>query len=121
MGAMQIPLYSDSYSSSSSGQSEDVFQHDEAVYGLSTDPNNENIFASACDDGRVLVYDTREPTTSGSRGKSSMQMKFKIFAYVLHFQPNFSVSLVPFKECWLTSLPSVQAVSMKHNLLTFCE
>ena len=77
MGTMQIPLYSDSYSSSSSsGQSEDVFQHDEAVYGLSTDPNNENIFASACDDGRVLVYDTREPTTSGSRGKSSMQMNF---------------------------------------------
>lgn len=54
------------FNSASSGQSEDVFQHDEAVYGLSTDPNNENIFASACDDGRVLVYDTREPATSGN-------------------------------------------------------
>jgi WD repeat-containing protein 22 len=44
----------------------DVFQHEEAVYGLSNDPNNEHIFASACDDGRVLVYDTREPATSGA-------------------------------------------------------
>lgn len=43
----------------------DVFLHDEAVYGLSADPNNENIFASACDDGRVLIYDTREPATTG--------------------------------------------------------
>ncbi|XP_076442508.1 DDB1- and CUL4-associated factor 5-like [Babylonia areolata] len=47
-----------------SGETEDVFRHDEAVYGLSTDPNNETIFASACDDGRVLVYDTREPASS---------------------------------------------------------
>ncbi|KAK7103564.1 hypothetical protein V1264_018436 [Littorina saxatilis] len=47
-----------------SGETEDVFPHDEAVYGLSTDPNNETVFASACDDGRVLVYDTRMPTTS---------------------------------------------------------
>ena len=90
MGAMQIPLYSDSYSSSSSsGQSEDVFQHDEAVYGLSTDPNNENIFASACDDGRVLVYDTREPTTSGSRGESSMQMNILIFCMFFAFSAQF--------------------------------
>lgn len=43
-----------------------MFPHDEAVYGLSTDPNNETVFASACDDGRVLVYDTRMPTTSGN-------------------------------------------------------
>ena len=45
-----------------------MFQHDEAVYGLCTDPNNEHIFASACDDGRVLIYDTREPASSGTVG-----------------------------------------------------
>ncbi|KFM76065.1 DDB1- and CUL4-associated factor 5, partial [Stegodyphus mimosarum] len=38
----------------------DVFIHDEAVYGLSVDPVNENVFASACDDGRVLIWDIRQ-------------------------------------------------------------
>lgn len=38
----------------------DVFLHDEAVYGLSVDPINENIFVSACDDGRVLIWDIRQ-------------------------------------------------------------
>lgn len=47
-----------------SGQTLDVYLHEEAVYGLSADPNNDNIFASACDDGRVLIYDTREPAST---------------------------------------------------------
>lgn len=47
-----------------SGQTLDVFRHEEAVYGLSADPNNENIFASACDDGRILIFDTREPASA---------------------------------------------------------
>lgn len=38
----------------------DVFLHDEAVYGLSVDPVNENIFVSACDDGRILIWDIRQ-------------------------------------------------------------
>ncbi|XP_054723193.1 DDB1- and CUL4-associated factor 5-like [Uloborus diversus] len=38
----------------------DVFLHDEAVYGLSVHPANENIFASACDDGRILIWDIRQ-------------------------------------------------------------
>lgn len=44
------------------GETLDVFLHDEAVYGLSVDPTNENIFASACDDGRVLIWDVRQAT-----------------------------------------------------------
>ncbi|KAL5009193.1 hypothetical protein ScPMuIL_014774 [Solemya velum] len=43
------------------GQTVDVFMHDDVVYGLSADPVNEHVFASACDDGRILVYDIREP------------------------------------------------------------
>lgn len=43
-----------------------VFLHEEAVYGLSMDPLNDNVFASACDDGRVLIWDIREPSTTGS-------------------------------------------------------
>ncbi|KAL3874283.1 hypothetical protein ACJMK2_037322 [Sinanodonta woodiana] len=41
------------------GQTKDVFFHEDSVYGLSTDPVNCNVFASACDDGRILIYDTR--------------------------------------------------------------
>ncbi|CAH1791672.1 unnamed protein product, partial [Owenia fusiformis] len=46
------------------GETKDVFLHEEAVYGLSADPNNSSVFASACDDGRILVYDIREPPSS---------------------------------------------------------
>lgn len=42
------------------GETKDVFMHEDAVYGLSPDPTNPNVFASACDDGRVLIYDTRD-------------------------------------------------------------
>ncbi|NXH64883.1 DCAF5 factor, partial [Rhabdornis inornatus] len=38
----------------------DVFAHEDAVYGLSVSPVNDNIFASSSDDGRVLIWDIRE-------------------------------------------------------------
>ncbi|XP_076098557.1 DDB1- and CUL4-associated factor 5-like [Mytilus galloprovincialis] len=47
-----------------SGATLDVFMHDDAVYGLTSDPNNVNVFASACDDGRILVFDIREPAST---------------------------------------------------------
>ncbi|TRY91365.1 hypothetical protein DNTS_008521 [Danionella cerebrum] len=43
------------------GETLNVFLHDDAVYGLSVSPVNDNVFASASDDGRVLIWDTREP------------------------------------------------------------
>ena len=51
------------------GATLDVFNHDDAVYGLSVDPLNDNVFASACDDGRILIYDIRAPP---SEGKTSL-------------------------------------------------
>ena len=45
-----------------SGQTKDVLPHGDAVYGLSADPTNPSVFASACDDGRLLIYDTRDST-----------------------------------------------------------
>ena len=42
-----------------------MFSHSEAVYGLSADPLNASVFASACDDGRILVYDIRAPPSEG--------------------------------------------------------
>ncbi|NP_001090592.1 DDB1 and CUL4 associated factor 5 L homeolog [Xenopus laevis] len=45
-----------------SGETMDVFAHEEAVYGLSVSPVNDNVFASSSDDGRVLIWDIREST-----------------------------------------------------------
>lgn len=36
-----------------------MFLHQDAVYGLSVSPGNDNVFASSADDGRVLIWDTR--------------------------------------------------------------
>ena len=44
----------------------DVFLHDEAVYGISVDPINDNVFASACDDGKVVLYDIRSAPSEGT-------------------------------------------------------
>jgi len=38
----------------------DYFPHEEPVYGLSVHPDNHNLFLTACSDGRVLLYDTRQ-------------------------------------------------------------
>ena len=43
----------------------DYFLHEQPVYSVSVDPLNDNIFASACDDGRLLIYDIREPASNG--------------------------------------------------------
>ena len=46
----------------SRGETKDVFPHEDAVYGLSADPCNPSVFASACDDGRLLIFDIRDST-----------------------------------------------------------
>ncbi|ELU11233.1 hypothetical protein CAPTEDRAFT_181641 [Capitella teleta] len=46
-------------------EAEEIYNLEDAVYGLSTDPINSKIFATACADGRVLIYDTRAPSTEG--------------------------------------------------------
>lgn len=35
------------------------FLHEKAVFGLSIHPQNDFVFGSACDDGRILIYDIR--------------------------------------------------------------
>lgn len=44
---------------SSSGETIDVFTHTKPVYGLSIDSTNEQIFATACEDGKLLIFDLR--------------------------------------------------------------
>ena len=38
----------------------EFYRHEEPVYGLSVNPVNNNIFLTACSDGRVLLYDLRQ-------------------------------------------------------------
>lgn len=52
------------------GETLNVFLHDDAVYGLSVSPVNDNVFASSADDGRVLIWDTREPPHGGMHNLS---------------------------------------------------
>ncbi|GAB0092325.1 DDB1- and CUL4-associated factor 5 [Sergentomyia squamirostris] len=41
------------------GDTVDVFTHTKPVYGLSIDSTNEQIFATACEDGKLLIFDLR--------------------------------------------------------------
>lgn len=50
---------------SHSGELLDVFRHETAIYGVSTDPLNDNIFTTASHDGRVLIYDMRDTPSEG--------------------------------------------------------
>ena len=45
---------------STTGETVDVILHNDAIYGLSVNPVDDNIFASACDDGRVCIWDLRK-------------------------------------------------------------
>lgn len=49
--------------SHSSGYLLTSFLHEKPVYGLSVSPQNDYVFASAGEDGRILIYDIREPAT----------------------------------------------------------
>lgn len=44
----------------------DVFNLEHPVYGISVDPFNDNIFASAGEDGRILIFDTRLNAANGN-------------------------------------------------------
>ncbi|XP_055616554.1 uncharacterized protein DDB_G0283357 [Toxorhynchites rutilus septentrionalis] len=43
-------------------ESVDVFLHSKPVYGLSIDPSNDAIFATAGEDGKILIFDMRDST-----------------------------------------------------------
>lgn len=41
-------------------ESVDVFLHSKPVYGLSIDPSNDDMFATAGEDGKILIFDLRD-------------------------------------------------------------
>ncbi|XP_022237870.1 DDB1- and CUL4-associated factor 5-like isoform X2 [Limulus polyphemus] len=46
------------------GSALDIFSHEDAVYGISVEPTNDCVFATACNDGRILIWDSRESSSS---------------------------------------------------------
>ena len=41
----------------------DYFLHEKPVYGITLQPGNQNIFATACDDGKLRIFDMRSSTS----------------------------------------------------------
>lgn len=60
----------------------DVFYHTKPVYGLSVDPNNDNIFTTAGDDGRVLLFDLR-----ASNDEPSVVVRYRAPFHSVNFHP----------------------------------
>ena len=42
-----------------------MYYHDDPVYGLSVHPEDSNVFLTASDDGKVLLWDIRASPFSG--------------------------------------------------------
>ncbi|CAK9814260.1 DDB1- and CUL4-associated factor 5 [Anthophora quadrimaculata] len=76
------------------------FLHEKPVYGLSVHQYNDNVFASACDDGRVLIYDIR--------GSSAMET-FCLAQYKTAFH---SVMFSPTEPRMLATANAKEGVSM---------
>lgn len=76
------------------------FLHEKPVYGLSVHPHNDNVFASACDDGRVLIFDIR--------GSSAMET-FCLAQYKTAFH---SVMFNPIEPRMLATANAKEGVSL---------
>lgn len=48
-----------------SGQVVSMYYHDDPVYGLHVHPENSNVFLTASDDGKVLLWDIRTSCLNG--------------------------------------------------------
>jgi len=65
----------------SSGDCLDVFYHTKPVYGLGVDPSNDNCFATAGEDGRVLLFDLR---ASNSEARTVVKYRAPFHAVMFH-------------------------------------
>ncbi|XP_031783458.1 DDB1- and CUL4-associated factor 5 [Nasonia vitripennis] len=79
------------------------FRHKKPVYGLSVHPHNDHVFSSACDGGRVLIYDIR-----GSNASSPASF----FCLAQHKNPFHSVMFNPVNPVMLTTANLKEGVSM---------
>ncbi|KAL7016129.1 hypothetical protein ACKWTF_009929 [Chironomus riparius] len=73
-----------------SGDCIDVFYHTKPIYGLGVDPFNDNIFATAGEDGRVLLFDLR-----ASNAEPKTIVKYRAPFHAVQFHPidnNFMIT-----------------------------
>jgi len=68
---------------SQTGQLVDCFQHEEPVYSLSVHPTQADLFTTACSDGRLLLFDLRQPPTSEALRIAGFSHAF----HSVHFNP----------------------------------
>ena len=67
--------------------------HDDAVYGLTVDPVNDDVFASACDDGKVHIYDLRASPAEGRNASFKPIYATQLGAYIDQFPNLYSTQL----------------------------
>ena len=48
-----------------SGETIGTYYHDDQVYGLNIHPEDNNVFLTASDDGKVMLWDIRTSPVSG--------------------------------------------------------
>ena len=63
-----LELYSYIYSCSAflfSGETIGMYYHDDPVYGINVHPEDNNVFLTASDDGKVMLWDIRTSPVSG--------------------------------------------------------
>ena len=48
-----------------SGETIGMYYHDDPVYGLNIHPEDNNVFLTASDDGKVMLWDIRTSPVSG--------------------------------------------------------
>lgn len=70
-----------------SGEAIGTYYHDDPVYGLNIHPEDNNVFLTASDDGKVMLWDIRTSPVSGKTPVHSVQLLllsssilFKIYA-----------------------------------------
>jgi DDB1- and CUL4-associated factor 5 len=74
----------------SSGDCIDVFYHQKPVYGLAVDSCNDNIFATAGEDGRILLFDLR-----ASSAEARVVVKYRAPFHAVMYHPidnNFMIT-----------------------------
>lgn len=67
-----------------------VYFHDDPVYGLNVHPEQENVFLTACDNGKVQLWDARNT----SAGILFIYNFYYMLSYVM-----FIVSLINIYHC----------------------
>ena len=73
------------------GEPVDVFRDQDAIYGISVHPQDDNCFTTAVHNGSVLLYDIRAPPSEGEQLLKIPCMNFNLMSccvslYIFHWK-----------------------------------